>query len=60
MSIRKSFPNRIEARQKAALGRRLADIDKYNKLANTDESVKLKLDRAKSDVSALKTKLGLN
>jgi hypothetical protein len=60
---RTNFPGRIESRRKSALGRRLADVETHAKDASVDSEAgalaKLKLERAKSDVSGLKAKLGV-
>jgi len=64
MATRKNFPDRSTKRQQGALARRTKDVDKHNAFLHdhkdlTGELAKGKLDRAKSDVEALKAKLGL-
>lgn len=56
MRDRSHFPGRIESRRKSALGRRMKDIESYS----SDESKKDKLEKAKTDVKNLKSKLGIN
>lgn len=53
MAERRNFPNRKLKRRQSALERRLKDVDLHSKSGNN-----VKMERAKSDVSTLKVKLG--
>ena len=53
---RSNFPTRKEAKRKSVLGRRMKDVELY---AN-DPSKKDKLEIARTDVTNLKAKLGIN